>query len=140
MADGGTDPQRKVGAANEIALSEGEAPAPDHPVAQRTAQQRVAGVGAEPDSDEDDTQHDELRRNRPISRIHELREKGDEEEGRLRIKDRNQKPLRKNPRQRRATGFDPGGYVVVALQEATDAEIDQVRRPEIFDDAKRQGG
>src|SRR2546423_8780350 len=77
MADGGTDPQHKAGAANEIALSEGEAPAPDHPVAQRTAQQRVAGVGAEPDSDEDDTEHDEVLRNRPISLIHELRLKGD---------------------------------------------------------------
>src|SRR2546421_9955176 len=140
MADGGTDPQREVGPANEIALSVGEAPAPDHPVAERTAQQRIASVGAKPDNDEDHAKQDELERNRAIPRIHELRQKGDKKESRLRIEDRNQKPLRKNPRQRRATGFDPGGYVVVTLQEATDAEIDQVRRPEIFDDAERQRG
>src|SRR4028119_1047867 len=138
--DGGGGAEGEVDAAREVASRAPEAGAlvsAPEPVGGRAGEQGVEAVGAEGDDDERGAEQGYLRRDRAARRVHELGQEGEEEERGLGVQDVDDHALREDARQRLvADGW--GGVLLVAGEEASYSEVDQVRNTEPLD--HREGG
>ena len=102
---------------------------------EQVGEQRVHRVRGEGDRREQHAQERDLRRDRAAARVDELRQEGEEEQRRLRVEHVDDHSLCVEPAVRRRRDLHLG--VLLAAQDAPDADHDQVRGTDELDDGER---